>query len=373
VLAAVAVLSASLVNAESAQADTRSNVRVDASFIQSLQLPDGAILADTARVLVDPYLGGYAAMGLARATRYTGDPQFLRSALRWLTWYQSHMDQAGVVHNYQVVNGVMTMTEEEDSVDATSGIFLMALEEAYLASPAPSRRSMLHGFDLGIHAAVHAIDSLRDSDGMTWAKPTWLVKYLMDNAEAYGGMRAAARLALPLVDPALLLEASTSAERAQAGMQSLWNPTTQAYDWALHASGYRQVTDWRNLYPDSVEQAWVVAYSVAGPTRSRQLMARFAQSQPNWDSPTAMATFWDGTPYLHTVDFWPIAGWAFQIVGDEPRAVSGASHMREGAALIGWRPPFNSGVEGQMIVLESGARPLLAVAADEASLGLAGA
>jgi len=30
-----------------------------------------------------------------------------------------------------------------------------------------------------------------DADGLTWAKPSWHVKYLMDQAEVYAGLVAA--------------------------------------------------------------------------------------------------------------------------------------------------------------------------------------
>jgi hypothetical protein len=203
-----------------------------------------------------------------------------------------------------------------------------------------------------------AIQSLRDLDGLTWAKPTWRVKYLMDNAEAYAGEVAARELGSALGDPVVVVTALQGALHSKAGLLTLWNQSTQAYDWAKHANGYRQPTDWNVLYPDAVEQTWAVAFGIADPALSRVLMARFAQAQPNWDRPMATATYWDGTPYQHRVDFWPVAGWAFQMVGDGGRAAAGAAHIREGAWAINRQYPFTAGTQGQLIVLETGAAPV---------------
>jgi hypothetical protein len=344
-------------------ADTRSDVRIDADFILGLMRPDGAILADSSRTLVDPYVGNYAAWGLAQATAGGAGPRYLAAATGWLLWYQAHMDGNGIVHDETLVSGgALQASDDEDSVDATSGVFLMAVQAAYRATPVLERAALLRRLDHGITAAVGAIQSLRDSDGMTWAKPSWKVKYLMDNAEAYGGLLAATDLALALGDLPLAATARDGASRARAGLMTLWNPSTQAYDWALHADGYRQVANWDVLYPDSVEQAWTVAFGVSEGDRSRALMAHFRQAQPNWDQPRATATYWDGNSYLNHVDFWSIVGWAFAAVGDPSGAPTAAAHIRDGAAEIDREPPFTSGADGQLIVLESPAHPHLCLA-----------
>lgn len=355
---AVAMCTLALGLAEApASADIRGDVRYDADFLRSLQLTSGAIVSDVRRSQVEPYVANYAAWGLARASRYTGDHVYLNSAVDWLSWYQDHMDSNGVVHDYVVVNGQPQATDDEDSVDATSGTFLLALKEAYLASSRWARPRLLERFSSGMRRAVGAIESLQDGDGLTWAKSSWHVKYLMDNAEAYGGLLAARDLTAAMGDRTLSAAALEGATRVKEGVRLLWNSERQAYDWAKHGDGYRQPTDWRMLYPDAVEQAWAVAFGLVDPPRSHDLMARFLQAQPNWDRPTAMATYWDGTPYAHRVGFWPVVGWAFGSVGDAARAAAGGAHIREGAWEINRQPPYTSGAQGALILLVTGGVP----------------
>jgi hypothetical protein len=349
-------LIASIARISPARADILGDIRYDGEFIRSLQMANGAIYADTSRTLVDPYLGNYAALGLARATTATNDRRYVNAALRWLTWYQGNMDSGGIVHDQRVVNGSLQRSDDEDSADATSGAFLLAVREVYLASPGSTGRGIVRRLRPGIVAAVQAINSLRDSDGMTWAKASWRVKYLMDNSEAYAGQLAAGDLGTVLGDQSLTAKALDGASRSRAGLLTLWNPATEAYDWALHANGYRQVADLTVLYPDSVEQVWTVAYGVSDASRSSQIMTRFGAQQPAWDRPTATATFWDGTPYRHTVDFWPVVGWAYAAAGDPSTPAIGASHIRDGAWQINRQAPYTSGAQGQLIVLESPTR-----------------
>ena len=337
-----------------APADVRQEVAVDADFLRGLQLPDGAIVSDVTARQVEPYVANYAAWGLARAARFTGDAGYLEAALRWLSWYQDHMGPDGIVHDYVVVDGIPEVTDDEDSVDATSGVFLLATREAYLAADRSSRPELLGRFRSGISRAVSAIESLRDGDGLTWAKSSWRVKYLMDNAEAYGGLLAAAELARALGDAPLAWSANEGSRRARSGVARLWNAEREAYDWAEHENGDRQPTDWTVLYPDAVEQAWAVAFGVVEPLRARGLMTRFLQAQPGWDRPTGTSTYWDGAPYRHGTGFWPIAGLALQRVGESTRAAAAAAHIRQGALEIDRRPPFTTGSQGQLILLSTG-------------------
>jgi hypothetical protein len=176
----------------------------------------------------------------------------------------------------------------------------------------------------------------------------------MDNVEAYGGLVAAAELAAALKDDTLKSRALADAQRERAGIDSLWNAETGAYDWAVHENGEVRHTDWSNFYPDSVEQAWVVAYGAADPARASALLAQFAVSQPNWDHPRATAQYWDGAPYEHEVGYWPLIGWAFLRMGATETARAGAQSIRSAAVEAGRSWPFTTGDAGQLVNLELG-------------------
>ena len=124
-----------------------------------------------------------------------------------------------------------------------------------------TRDSLLKEADGGeIAGAVRAIESTQDSDGLTWAKPSWHVKYLMDQAETYAGLVAAANIGDTLRMPKLAAHARGDARRLRAGVAKLWNPRVDAYDWAVHGDGVHAVTNWSVLYPDAMQQAWAVAF-----------------------------------------------------------------------------------------------------------------
>jgi len=201
--------------------------RADADWILQAQLPDGAIANQLDQAQIWPYLSNFAAVGLSRASQITGDARYSDGAWRWLSWYQVHQDPRGFVTDYTVAAGLPASTGDMDSTDAYAGTFLIAANAAWQATGDLAR---LRALEPGIVAAVAAIGATQRSDGLTWAKPTVHVKYLMDQAEAFAGLRSAAMLAGTLANPALRKRASAAARRLRAGVRRLWNPRNGAYD-----------------------------------------------------------------------------------------------------------------------------------------------
>jgi len=324
-----------------------SVVDADATWILGTQRADGAIPNHSDGMAVWPYLSNFAAMGLARATEVTGDARYAEGAWRWLLWYQAHQDTNGFVTDYVVTNGVLTSTGDMDSTDAYAGTFLLAAWRTWKATGDTVRLRQLRP---GLAAAVSAIEATQDADGLTWAKPSWTVKYLMDQGEAFAGLRAAVDMAGGLGDGDLAGRAATDADRMQAGVDALWNPVTNAYDWAVHPSGARQPTDWSVLYPDALQQAWAVAFGLTTGSRARALMNRLDNAHPRWDQPAATDTFASGPG---PVGYWPVAGMAMSRVGRSSRAALAGNRIRSAAIGTGRAWPFTTGNAGQLIQLES--------------------
>jgi hypothetical protein len=170
----------------------------------------------------------------------------------------------------------------------------------------------------------------------------------MDQAEAYGGLRAAAVLARALGDPALEQRAAAAAGRLRDGVRRLWNPRGGAYDWAKHEDGVRQPTNWRVLYPDALQQSWAVAFGLVRGTRARTLMRRFAREQPRWDRPAALARFRVGP---RAVGYWAPVAWAFARVGERGRSRLAARRLRRAAIAAGRAWPFTPSDAGQLVML----------------------
>jgi len=330
-----------------AEADVASTVTPDADWIMSAVMTDGAIANYVDKQAVWPYLSNFAAMGLAKATSVTGNGAYLDAAWNWLRWYQAHENAQGFVTDYALSNGVMTSTNDMDSTDSYAGTFLLAAREAYRAKKDVARLNTLAA---GVTGAVHAIEATQDVDGLTWAKPTWHVKYLMDQSEAYAGLLAAVDVATTMGNSALAQEASADASRMAAGVAKLWNTTTAAYDWAVQSDGSHVPTNWSLLYSDSLQQAWAVAFGLTSSTQGSTLLAKFNSSQPNWLLPAATAQFSSGPS---TVGYWPVAGWGFGALGN-PLAATAASDIRSGALAVNRAWPFTTGNAGELILLEAG-------------------
>jgi hypothetical protein len=321
--------------------------RRDARWILRAQLPDGAIATHLDRAVIWPYLANYAAIGLVEATRQTGERRYLDAAWRWLAWYQAHQDRQGFVTDYRRSGAATVSTGDMDSTDAYAGTFLLAARAALLASGDQARLATLRA---GIRGAVRAIEATQDRDGLTWAKPSWRVKYLMDQAEAYGGLRAAGELGRALGDQDLAVRAAGDAKRLRAGVAALWNPATGAYDWAEHGDGARQRTNWAVLYPDALQQAWAVAFGLTDPGRGALLVARFDAAQPHWDRPTATARYQGGR---RRVGYWTPVGWAHARVGERRRTRLAAARIRGAAEAAGRRWPFTPSDAAQLVMLQA--------------------
>jgi hypothetical protein len=240
-----------------------------------------------------------------------------------------------------------------DSTDAYAGTFLLAARAALLAS---GDRARLKTLRAGIRGAVRAIEATQDHDGLTWAMPSWHVKYLMDQAETYAGLRAASELGRALGDQALAARATDDAERLRAGVSALWNPATGAYDWAKHGDGARQRTNWTVLYPDALQQAWAVAFGLTDPSRGALLVARFDAAQPHWDQPTATALYDKGRL---GVGYWTPVGWAHARVGELRRTRVAAARIRAAAEAAGRRWPFTPSDAAQLVMLQTSDLDLL--------------
>jgi hypothetical protein len=283
--------------------------RAAADWILAAQLPDGSIASHVDRTFVNPYLSGFAAIGLASASRATADPAYAEAAWRAVEWHASRMDAQGYVTDYRVEGATLVSTGDADATDAYAGLFLLAVEAAYRAAPDDVR---LAARASAIRKAVDAIRSTQRPDGLTGAKPGWMVAYLMNEAEAFAGLDAGARLATVLGDDALTRDAARAARRIRQAVRDLWNPRTESLDWAVHQNGARQETTWAQLYPDAVSQVWAVRYGLLDGEHAETVLTQFLRAHPDALDPQALdlvdgrivpAGYWTGVgPVLGAVD-----------------------------------------------------------------------
>ncbi len=342
-----------------------ARITEQANWILQAQLPGGALASEpipswSTTIRIFPYLSNYGAIGLARATSVTGDAAYATAAWRWLAWYASQeLPGSGVVQDSTVANGAagsVTSLGQEDSTDAYAGTFLLAAYDTEQADPSSADLSALAP---GIAGAVRAIELTLQPDGMTWAKPSWQVAYLMDLAETCAGLRAAASLATDLGNSTLAARASADAASMTAAIGGLWRPATGSFAWAAFPSGYTQSANLVDLYPDTMEQLWPLAFGEATPAQSTTVLQAVAAHQPAWDQPDATATD-DGSASPQQVGYWPLGAWAAEVSGNVSAGEQQAAQIWQTAqSHQGW--PYTVADAGELIVAESGG-PTLAPA-----------
>jgi hypothetical protein len=345
--AAVAVVMGIGALAVAPPASAQSDPRSEAEWAALTQVPHGASLplaSHADHTFVNPYLAAFGAIGLAEATRVTSDPRYAEAAWRQAEWHASVMDAAGYVTDYHVVPGGLASTGSADSTDAYAAMFVLNVEAAYRAAP--------NGLRLGalapkLRLAVAAMRSTQRTDGLTGAKPDWNVAYLMNDAEVFAGLNAAARLGSVLRDRQLVAVASDAARRLQKGFDRLWNPSTGAYDWAVHGDGARQPTNWGQLYPDAMSQVWAVRYGLVRGPRAVALLRTFLATHPNAHDPNASDLI-DGS--VRPTGYWPGLGLAL-VWADRAAPARFLAGTRAAAAGTGLAWPYSVQTAGDVLAL----------------------
>ncbi len=175
-------------------------IRQEAERILAAQFPDGSIPlhyrsgAEPAGepVTVIPYFSHFAARGLLIAYQHSGNERFAQGARRWMQWYAEHMNPDGTVNDYQGIYPDLRSTGDMDSTDSYAALYLTLLRDEARIS---DTTAFLHTMRDSVHQAVAAIELTLQDDGLTFAKPSYRMKYLMDNIEVREGYAAAIEIA----------------------------------------------------------------------------------------------------------------------------------------------------------------------------------
>ncbi len=175
-------------------------IRPEAERILAAQFSDGSIPLhyrsgadpEGEPVTVIPYFSHFAARGLLIAYRHSGDERFAQGARRWMQWYADHMNPDGTVNDYQGIYPDLRSTGDMDSTDSYAALYLTLLRDEARISDASD---FLYSMQDSVRRAVAALELTLQDDGLTFAKPSYRMKYLMDNIEVREGYAAAIEIA----------------------------------------------------------------------------------------------------------------------------------------------------------------------------------
>jgi hypothetical protein len=266
--------------------DTGSEIYIN--YIKKSLLPSGAIARYPQGVPLTneivPYWSNLAICGLATEIKfgnYSNKEELTKIAIDALDWYKSNQNPTtGIVYDYEVRGTREFSKGTMDSVDSYSASFLMAL--ACMRRAIPEFKTSLPNYKNAISLAIRSIYNIQDKDGLTFAKPNYNIKYLMDNIEVWSGLNSINPILVELKDTRNLYLSRYINQRLQIAItKKIWDPKTNTYKWAVASTpGTPDVistTNWNVYYPDALENIWPGIFGFKEPfERSVALATKFS-------------------------------------------------------------------------------------------------
>jgi len=308
----------------------------------------GAIAETPGDSNIRPYMSLYAALGLVKAYEVTHNIAYLDAAWGFAAWYRDHMRSGtGYVGDFTVTydgsgNPTYTDTMAEDSTDAYAGMYLTLLWSLHQADNGHD----LTAYSASIPLALTAIESTQQIDGLTYALPTYDVKYLEDNVEALYGARCAQSLAYLLASgntaDTLYVRAKHTADELARGVGILWNWETGVWDYAIHSNGVYALNDWTDENSQR-QQIWATGWGeVVTPLAGAQVLNAYVAALPTWATQSSSGVY----------EVMPT--WAYRRAGDLGNATSGAGIIEANGVANNRNYPWTCQTSGLMLIGQYG-------------------
>ena len=277
-------------------------------YVSQFSKSDGAILY--APTEIEPYYANIAAIGMSK------DPARMPQVNAWMKWYINHLNWPdkwglyGTMYDYNVNNGAESATQNADSTDSYAATFLTLVWNAWQSGDA-NARSYILGLSYQLDVIGGVLIQTQQSDGLTWAKPDYQIKYLMDNCEAYRGLRdLASTYQNAFGDTTKAAYYNAAADKMLNGILSMWLNGT----WAVYKDGIGRLAapNMKTWYADASAQVFPVLMGVVSSSdyRAQQSYAAFNAAWPGW--PTLSFNSQDPFP-------WCLVGDAAAAMGDKAR------------------------------------------------------
>jgi hypothetical protein len=254
-------------------------IEAESNWLSELQTPLGAIMLsdsrrgtinDSTKVKIEPYFSNIAMQGLLE----NPVPKYLEVVKKWIGWYISHLNTAetdynglpGTVYVYKVYakNPAREVSAREyDSTDSYAGTFISLIKKY---AERGGDMDYIRSLEPVIKVIADVMIATQDTDGLTWAKPDYKIKYLMDNCEVYDGLISYVWLLEHVFsDKSQLSFYKDRAEHCLNGIEArLWNAANQSYNWHLKGE-----SRWEKLYPETMAQAFPIHFDLISPAAQR--------------------------------------------------------------------------------------------------------
>ena len=276
----------------------QENFSATSQWVSQFSQSDGAILYVPGQI--EPYFANIGAIGM------TKDSNRMPQVVAWMKWYMNHLNWPdkwgiyGTMYNYTVSNGVETPTADCDSTDSYAATFLTLAWNAWQSGDT-NARSYIKTLSYQLDVIGGVLIQTQQSDGLTWAKPDYQIKYLMDNSEGYRGLRDLASLYKNAFgDSTKAAYYNAAATSMQNGVQAMWMNDK----WAVYKNYYGDLIgpNMDTWYPDASAQVFPVLMGVvpSSDSRAQQAYSTFNTAWPGW--PTLSFNSQDAFPWCLVVD-----------------------------------------------------------------------
>ena len=284
----------------------REIYETEIEWLASLQLDNGAIPMTPVKngeVRMNPYFADFAALALLdEADEYADEVK------AYMEWHFDHLNTAetdyngvdGTIYDYLITvkdgkaaGETIAMYKRNysyDSTDSYAATFLSVLNK-YYEKTGDGEYIIAHAEE--IERIINALFATFHK-GLTYAKPDWRVKYLMDNCEVYEGLLAASELYNKVLsdrDEAYKVTedkcSGAAVEVADTIESQLWLPALGHYQvgaWKIIGTT-SDIFSWKKYYPCATAQLFPIIHGLIAPNteRANMLYDKFCESY-NWES-----------------------------------------------------------------------------------------
>ena len=284
----------------------REVYETEIEWLASLQLDNGAIPMTPVKngeVRMNPYFADFAALALLdEADEYADEVK------AYMEWHFDHLNTAetdyngvdGTIYDYLITVKDGKATGETiamykrnysyDSTDSYAATFLSVLNK-YYEKTGDGEYIIAHAEE--IERIINALFATFHK-GLTYAKPDWRVKYLMDNCEVYEGLLAASELYNKVLSDRDEAYKATEDKCSAAAVEvadtiesQLWLPALSHYQvgaWKIIGTT-SDIFFWSKYYPCATAQLFPISHGLVAPNteRANMLYDKFCESY-NWES-----------------------------------------------------------------------------------------
>lgn len=311
-------LSESTMTKEEQLAMYRKIATEEAAWLASLQAENGALLMTSGpngQFTMNPYFADFAALALLGAGE-----SYYENVRRYMDWHFDHLNTAetdyngvdGTIYDYTITLSYGKVVSEKininadgkksyDSTDSYAATFLCVVAK-YYEKTGDLAYLMAHSQDL--RRLLNPIRQTMDK-GLTFAKPDYRIKYLMDNCEVYEGLVAAEKLYTALGLNELCAEATDLKNQVfNAIEEHMWMEKEGYYEVALGVNNDSAYAfNWTNFYPCATAQLFPISCGLLDPTdpRSLHLYNKFneyfstGERKATWEEMSIPDTFYWGS------------------------------------------------------------------------------